>query len=452
MRTTRTVWREPESTDGQLRVLLISPVPQLDPPSGDVTYTRQLLAAPPPGVLYTTYDQAIEDGTLTEAGTRRALQQAEGRERVRQLLVAGARKFEHVLRRSGLAYREQIRVFQVDRDAFDLVHVHVFHHRFLGATPPVIASAGGPLRWVYADAWGWSTTRIAVAEGIDQVLGALWDATLCGSRLGRAQAFIAPSQYLRQWLLRRGWPDHRIVVQPNYLVAQPRAAGDPSDRRSPQRLGFIARDFDAKGGADVIAAHRSLRQTHPGLQLLIVGSEPRLTLEEMADLQIEWLAEVPREELLQRILPTLDVLVYPSRFDTGVPYSAMEALAEGVPAVVSDYRSLPDLVGPDAGRVARVGDVPALASSVAELLDPTEWQRSRRAARSRFDRVFSSTTQASRLGGIYRRLLRHDRLADGRSGTEPVLEPEEGSFDPAVRERGDDNSEAESKAQIDHQR
>ena len=56
-----------------LRVLLISPVASLDPGSGDVTYTEQLLASPPPGVSYTTYDEALTAGALVEVGARASL-------------------------------------------------------------------------------------------------------------------------------------------------------------------------------------------------------------------------------------------------------------------------------------------------------------------------------------------------------------------------------------------
>lgn len=402
-----------------LKVLLISPVPGLDPMSGDVTYTQQLLAAPPPGVLYTTYEQALADGSLVEVGTRVAFRTAPRPHRVGHLLVALARKAELWMRRSGLTYREPIRVFYVPPGTYDLVHVHVFHHRFLGEPPPIVASAGGPLQWVYADAWGWSPVRIAIAEAFERVLGTLWDATMCGSRLGRAQVLIAPSQYLRQWLARRGWAPDDIVVQPNYYTKQKNGAFSIPGQASPTRLGFIARDFEAKGGLDAIAAHQLLRQTHPNLELLIVGSEPRLDAEALKNTGIQWLAELPREDLLTRVLPRIDILVYPSRFDTGVPYSAMEALAEGIPAVVSDYRSLPDLVGADAGFVTGIGDVPALATAVARLLDPITYRRTREGAKSRFEDVFSARTQAPRLGGVYRALERTRRAP---SGPEPRAE------------------------------
>lgn len=387
-----------------LRVLLISPLPGLDPPSGDVTYTRQLLSCPPPGVTYTTYDEALADGSLSELGTRGAVRDTTGCQRLWQVAIAGGRKAEGLLRRSGIAYRERIRVFKIRENAFDLIHVHVFHHRFVGQHPPVVVSAGGPLRWVYGDAWHWSRYRIAVADAIDRGLGWLWDATMCASRLGRADLFISPSEYLRATLLSSGWPNGQLAVQPNYLSAPVR----PPDRTAeePKILGFVARDFYAKGGTEVLGAFGELRRRHPDLRLWIVGSPPQLSPAEQRLQRIVWTPEVDRGHLLRDILPSIDILIYPSHFDTGVPYVTMEALASGVPAVVSDYRSLPDLVGSEAGLVCRVHDAHSVAEATEALLDPSAWAAASEGATRRFSSRFSAATQAPRLRQIYDRVLR----------------------------------------------
>lgn len=394
-----------------LQVLLVSPVPALDPPSGDVTYTRQLLACPPPGVTYTTYDEAIRDGTLIEVGSRDAVRAARGVDRGLQILSAVARKFEHAVRTSGLTYREPVRVFRVTEDAYDLVHVHVFSHRFLGPHPPVIASAGGPLRWVYGDAWGWSALRLCVADALDSAFGIAWDATLCGRRQGRAELFISPSDYLKTWLLARGWPAERISVQPNYLVPPTLGGSAHAPKASPRTFGFVARDFNAKGGAAVLEAFSVLRAANAGLRLVVAGSSSPATVVPEG---VEWLGEIDRAELLDRVLPTIDILLYPSRFDTGVPYSAMEALANGIPAVVTDYRSLPDLVGEGAGVTCRPDDVGSLVEGALGLLVPSQWAQSSAAAAKRFREHFSAATQAPRLGCIYDSVVERSAAGDVR--------------------------------------
>ena len=48
----------------ELRVLLLSPFAELDPPGCDVTYTEKLLESTPPRVVFETYAQALADGSL----------------------------------------------------------------------------------------------------------------------------------------------------------------------------------------------------------------------------------------------------------------------------------------------------------------------------------------------------------------------------------------------------
>lgn len=164
---------------------------------------------------------------------------------------------------------------------------------------------------------------------------------MCASAAGQARRFIAPSRHLRDWLVGSGWSADSVDIVPNYC--QPPAVV-PTPVRSPvSTIGFVAKDFDAKGGGLVLQAHARLRARHPGLRLVIVGSTPRLTPAELAASDITWTPVVPRQTLLDEVLPSLDILAHPSGVDA-LPYSVMEALARGIPALVSNYTSLPELV------------------------------------------------------------------------------------------------------------
>lgn len=406
----------------ELRVLLISPVRGVDPLSGDVTYTEQLLSSPPPGVRYTTYTDAIAAGSLIEHGSRQAVQASPRSHLAKELGLAACRKLESWVRRTGLVYREPIRVFEVMPGAFDVVHVHVFHTRFLGTHPSVVVSAGGPLQWVYSNAWGWSQGRIALAEAFDRVAGALWDATMTGVRRGRADRFVTLSNDFKTWLIQRGWPADLIDVAPNYLDFP---AMPPRAPRKPTCLGFIAKDFDAKGGPLVLEAFEMLRLRHPELELLVVGSTPRLAEEERESQGIRWLPLVDRSALISEILPTIDVFVYPSHCDTSVPYGPQEALASGIPCVVPDYRALPELIGRGAGRVSRPGDAASVVAAVEELLEPLTWKSASDAALTRFQEHFSAASQSPALGSVYRTVFRPN-------GKDDALMPPHGQMTASV--------------------
>jgi glycosyltransferase involved in cell wall biosynthesis len=389
-----------------LRVLLVSAVASRDPHSGDVTYTEQLVAHPPPGVEYTTYDRAVADGSLRELGTRGDVRAALGGSAgaagaAATLGAAALRTVEGRVRATGAVFREPIRVLEADPTAFDLVHVHVFNTLFVGASPPVVMSAAGPLEWVYRDAWGWSDRKVRRANAFDAALAQALDATLHARRLGRARRFVAFSEHLRDWVCANGVPPALVDVVPNYLAPPPgRPATAAAESRAPRRLGFVAKDFRSKGGEEVVAAFAMLRRERPDLELVVVGSEPQGEPDQLRAAGIDWRAFVPRDELLRTVLPGIDVLLHPSHID-GLPYAPMEALAYGVPLVVSDYGALPEMVRGGAGRVSRTRDVADLVRATTELLDADVHARARAAARVRFETAYSSQTQAPALRRSY---------------------------------------------------
>lgn len=393
-----------------LRVLLISPVASLDPGSGDVTYTEQLLASPPPGVSYTTYDEALTAGDLVEVGARASLRGGTPRQQAQAAALAVWRKAETLLRRTGWAYRERLRHFRVAPGAFDLVHVHVFHTRFLGARPPIVMSASAPLSWVYRDAFGWPAHRTTVADAVDRAIGAAWGATMCGGTRGQADRQVSFSTYYRKWLVKnRRMPPSVVDVVPNYLSpgGRPPASAVP---RSPRHFVMVAKDFDAKGGPDTLKAFARVHAVRPDTTLTIVGAEPKPESQP----GVTWLGFVERRRLLGEVLPSADVLVHPTRFD-GYPYGPMEALALCLPVIVSDYRALPEMAADGAGLVAPRGDVPSLVAAMESLLDPEAYATASTAARQHFDERYSATTQAVRLGDSYAKALAHAPTRPERS-------------------------------------
>lgn len=378
-----------------LRVLLVSPVSALDPGSGDVTFTEQLLATPPPGVTYTTYDQALATGDLVEVGTRHSLGQGTTSQRLVAVVLSCWRKGETLVRRSGLAYRERLRHFRVRDGAFDLIHVHVFHTRFLGACPPIVMSSGSPLTWLYRDAWRWSTRRTKVADLIDAAVGRMWAASMCGGRQGQAARHVVATEHYANWLVRSGRVgSDSIDVVPNYLSVDPQPPHRVSE--PPRHFVMVAKDFAAKGGPEVLQAFGRVRLRRPDVTLTVVGPDTP----EQGREGVTWTGLVPRDRLIAEVLPAADILVHPSHVDA-LPYAPMEALALGLPVIVSDYRALSELAADGAGLVVPLGDVDSLAKAMESLLDQPTLAEASAAARQLFARRFSAVTQALRLRQSY---------------------------------------------------
>ncbi len=129
----------------------------------------------------------------------------------------------------------------------------------------------------------------------------------------------------------------------------------------------------------VAAAHRSRADA---TWVVVGGGDERLRsdLEQAAD-GIPLHLVGPRQDVGDW-LRAADVFVLTSRWEARA-LVVQEAMAAGLPVVVTRTGGLPDLVG-DAGRLVPVGDASAVADAVDGLLtDSQEWQRLSSAGRER---------------------------------------------------------------------
>ena len=95
-------------------------------------------------------------------------------------------------------------------------------------------------------------------------------------------------------------------------------------------------------------------------------------------------------------------VVAPDGDRDGAPVAAVEAMALGVPVVASDVGGLPELVGPDRGRLVAPGDPAALRSAIDALLamDADERAAMGRAGRAWVERCADRAALARRLLGL----------------------------------------------------
>ncbi|HEX7088328.1 MAG TPA: glycosyltransferase [Vicinamibacterales bacterium] len=105
------------------------------------------------------------------------------------------------------------------------------------------------------------------------------------------------------------------------------------------------------------------------------------------------------------------VAVSPKQSQTEANGKLLNYMACGLPTVASDTRVNRDLLG-DAGVYVPVGDAGALADGLAALLhDPARRSAAGAALRARVERTFAWPALASRLAGIYERLVPADAHA-----------------------------------------
>lgn len=372
----------------------------MDPACGDVTYTQTLLASPPEFVTYTTYAEALANGTLREHGRRSPRSRiAEDRISVwaEMVSVVGSAALNRV-RRTGLLFREPFRFFSVAEGVYDLVHMHVFAARFFKSSCPLVVTSGSPLGEVYRDAFRVPPTRLRLME-------------ICERRLARALKVNAYSFWLPQASRLAVYTDHFVeyarrmrLVDDDHLDKIPIFVPVVSQEKAsvvPNRIGFVAKDFASKGGETLLRAFQNIRHHRPDTELMIVGSDPRMPESALRAAGISWYPYVDRTYLLTTLMPSFAVFAYPTQCDC-ISYVVLEAMSMGIPVATSDYPSMPETVAyGQAGLVSPVGDAEALAGNILELLDPTTNAVYRERTRTHFVQTYSDAAVLPKLRACY---------------------------------------------------
>lgn len=197
--------------------------------------------------------------------------------------------------------------------------------------------------------------------------------------LDAVDRFVAPSAAARDELAARGLPADRIDVLRHYLPAG--AFADRSRAGEGAYALVASRLSPEKGIEDAVAAC-----ARAGVPLRIAGEGPeRGRLEALArELglavatpdraaaptpaaapAVTFLGRLPAADIRRELAGAAMVLM-PSRYHEFSPFSALEAMAQGVPVVATAMGGLPELLG-DHAPCAPPGDPAAFAHRVATL-------------------------------------------------------------------------------------
>ncbi|HMD87894.1 MAG TPA: glycosyltransferase, partial [Anaerolineaceae bacterium] len=114
---------------------------------------------------------------------------------------------------------------------------------------------------------------------------------------------------------------------------------------------------------------------------------------------------------IPRLTAALDLAVSSSAYGEAFPLVVGEAMACGVPCVVTNVGDSPDIIG-DSGKVVPPRNSQALASEIINLLSLSAAQRSQlgQIARSRIEDQFDIRIIVSRYERLYREEM--DKLAE----------------------------------------
>jgi glycosyltransferase involved in cell wall biosynthesis len=171
-------------------------------------------------------------------------------------------------------------------------------------------------------------------------------------------SFVAPSEYAVRQLALLGVPARRLRRLSHYL---PDAAFAERSGAATGAYALVASRLSVEKGIDVAIDAAATA----GVPLKIAGEGP--AAEELAARSgpgVELLGRVDRERMAA-LLAGAAVVLMPSRYHEFSPYSALEAMAAGVPVIATPMGGLPELIG-DAACVP-VNDADALAARLGEL-------------------------------------------------------------------------------------
>ena len=195
---------------------------------------------------------------------------------------------------------------------------------------------------------------------------------LMSALLGRAACVIIPCESLRPWV--RGVArDTQIVCLPNPVASVPASV---SYERRPNLILFLGRLEAAKGIFDLLEAMAALRAAVPDVRLVCAGDGQRIAVARYAErLGIAdavkftgWVGPSGKRALLE----TAAAFALPS-YDEALPNGLCEAMAAGVPVVVSPVGGVPEVVSDGvSGLLVAPGDKVTLERQLRRVLTDRE--------------------------------------------------------------------------------
>lgn len=234
----------------------------------------------------------------------------------------------------------------------------------------------------------------------------------------RTDGLVTNSSGVVEFYASKGIDRSRFTIIPNGIeLPATRTTGDLKDQltdslgipRTSKLIGTVGRLWPQKRIKDLIWAADLLKCVRDDVHLLIVGDGPlRWRLEkyrnqvEIAD-RVHFLGE--RDDA-QEIIGCLDCFWLGSEYE-GQSNALMEAMAAGIPSVVSDIPGNRDLVQEGkTGYLVKVGDRAGFASRTEKILnEPTLAGNFSRNAVSRIKDHFSTREMVKRYGEYYASLF-----------------------------------------------
>jgi glycosyltransferase involved in cell wall biosynthesis len=176
-------------------------------------------------------------------------------------------------------------------------------------------------------------------------------------------------------------------------------------------LGYVARFHHKKSHRFLIQSFAKLIQSADNYYLALVGKG----IDKENDELMSWIQQAGVKERVfllgplaqtEYFYPGLDMLALPSQFGEGFPNVVAEAMACGVPCVVTEAGEAPLIVG-DTGEIVATGDLDGYSDALSRLSKRVAGNRQQAAqeARDRIVTLFNFEGMLANYEKLYRRML-----------------------------------------------
>jgi glycosyltransferase involved in cell wall biosynthesis len=308
----------------------------------------------------------------------------------------------------------------IRRERPDVVQTWMYHADLIGGVAARLAG-GVPVAW---------NIRHSDLDPRDSRRTTIWTARACAHLSRKIPArIVCCSDSAFRVHSDLGYDAARMVVIPNGFDVK-RFKPDPIARRGLREelrladdtplIGQIGRFDPQKDHHNFIRAAALLRATHPVARFVLCGDALTRENSQVRD----WLDEaglgsgvhlLGRREDVARVHAALDILTLSSAFGEGFPNVVGEAMASGVPCVVTDVGDSAMIVG-DTGRVVPARDPGALADAWRWMLGlgPEGRARLGEAARERVVRNFELDSIVTRYQSFHEQMAEDYRARRSR--------------------------------------
>ncbi len=245
--------------------------------------------------------------------------------------------------------------------------------------PPIVVHpcthAAGELRWHRAEQdYALQVESRAVHSAMRAMLALRsW---LQPKELARADLVLGLSDRFNQLVHEDyGVPASKLHVVRTPVDLERFTEGGPEIKSEPRTMLFISRISTRKGVEEIIELSHRLSDLTGSVRILVIGgptqwSDYRRHLARLNPAVAEYIGGVP-SEALPALLRSATMLLVPSRYEPG-SIATVEALACGLPVVLSDEVGAGEAVAGPHVRFHRAGDCDGLEAAVRSLLEAAE--------------------------------------------------------------------------------